>query len=226
MKKLEFDIDRTECSNLAHTIFMKTSGVDREGKKYEKMKAAALQMREHIAENVEIRFSCVSCDDIQLKGRSATFGGQTFTCSAFEQIPEDAVEEVYLYAVCAGDFALPDENIMNQLYADIWGTAFADAVRVLIKKELETLGTLSDSFGPGFYGMDITHMQAMDAILDFESLGIQLRNSRIMVPLKSCAGIYFRVNESYIPINAACSDCLGTHSSCQLCQVNGGIKNV
>lgn len=222
MERLEFAIDRVECSNLAHEIFMRTSGVNREGKKYEKMRTAALQIRNHIEKNVEIRFSCIYCEEVQFQGRKVWIQGQLFTCNAFEQISATSVEGAYLYAVCAGDFALPQESLMNQLYADIWGTAFADAVRILIRKELAKQGSLSESFGPGFYGMEVTEMEKMDALLDFESLGIQLKNSRIMVPLKSCAGIYFKINETYEKINTECNSCMGTHSSCMLCQMQGG----
>lgn len=226
MKEIAFEIDPAECGRIAHEIFIKDSGVGRPGKKFERMRKAAFEIRNRIESNVEIRFACRFYDNVKLAGNKAIINDRTFTCSAFEQIEGTAVEGVYIYAVCAGDFAMPDENIMDQVYADIWGTAFTDAVRLLIKRELEKTAKLSDSFGPGFYGMDVSEMALIDELIDFADIGIELRNGTIMVPLKSCAGMFFKVNESYKPLNAACANCRGSHVSCGLCQVNGGEQYV
>ncbi len=217
-----FTIDEKACNELAHEIFMETSGIDKEGRKFQKMQKAALRMRNEIEDNVQIRAACVYYEDVELVGNTAVIGGQTFRCSAFEQIEPEAIRGAYIYALSAGDFAFPEETIMDQLYADIWGTAFTDASRILLKNRLEQEAELSDSFGPGFYGMDVSAMRQMAELIDFEALDIQLRNSRIMLPLKSCAGIYFSVNENYREINQSCQDCLGTYTSCRFCQINGG----
>ena len=83
---------------------------------------------------------------------------------------------------------------------------------------------LSDSFGPGFYGMDVSEMGSLTSLLNLDELDIEIRNSRIMLPLKSCAGFYFSVDERYRKLDQACENCLGTHRSCKLCQVYGGIN--
>lgn len=126
---------------------------------------------------------------------------------------------MFLYACCAGDYALPEENILDQVYADIWGSAFTDAVRALIKKELEQGCRISENFGPGFYGMSTRALGKMQQILDFQALGIEVRSNNIMIPLKSCAGMFFRVSERYKTIGAACEACYGNQASCKLCQV-------
>lgn len=222
---ISIDIDPIECDRLAHEIFIEAAGIDRSGKKYERMRDAAFQIWEKIQPDVSGHLVCKYYEDVFLTGKTAVIDQQILTCNVFEQIENAAVEGVYVYAVCAGDFALPDEKIMNQLYADLWGTAFADAVRFLMERELENhakcnYATLSDGFGPGFYGMDIAELSKFDKLLDFGSIGISLRNSSIMIPVKSCAGLFFQVNERYQRLDAACENCIGNVSSCQLCQVN------
>ena len=222
MKKLSFAIDKGSCNDLAYKIFMENAGIDREGRKFRKMKEAAMLMRQSIDDSIQIRASYAYYEDVDLAGSAALIGGQRFVCGAFEQIDPETIKGAYVYALSAGEFGLPEESIMDQLYADIWGTAFADAARLLLKDRLQQACSLSDSFGPGFYGMDVSAMAQIAKLVDFRELGIELRNSRIMLPLKSCAGIYFTVDENYREINQSCRDCLGTYTSCQLCQINGG----
>lgn len=224
MRIQTFNVNRKECNDLAHKIFMQVSGINREGRKFERMKQDAFRMREAIADNVKIRAAYAYYDDVTLKGRQAVLGGKTLYCSAFEQISPDSVNGAYIYALSVGDFGLPEEPIMDQLYADIWGTAFTDAVRLLMKKELEQESKLSDSFGPGFYGMDVSDMETLSSLLSFEDLEIELRHSRIIVPLKSCAGMYFSVNDNYQYLKQECENCRGTHTSCKLCQIHGGVE--
>lgn len=214
----------TECSRRAFEIFMKTSGIDREGRKFERMRADAFRMRKFIEERIHIRAAWEYFNDVKISGQYAEFGGQRFKCSAFDQIENRTVKGVYVYALSVGDFGFPEEPILDQLYADIWGSAFTDAARLILKEKLEMESKLSDSFGPGFYGMDVSEMGSLTSLLNLEELDIEIRNSRIMLPLKSCAGFYFDVNEDYRKLNQACENCLGTHTSCKLCQVYGGIN--
>lgn len=216
--------DKSRCSELASEIFMKTSGLDREGAKFERMRAEAFRMREIIEERIHIRCAWEYFDDVRLTGQKAEFGGRSFKCSAFDQIEDSMIKGVYVYALSVGDFGFPEELILDQLYADIWGSAFTDAARLLLKTEFQKKSILSDSFGPGFYGMDVSEMGKLASIFDLERLNIEIKDSKIMVPLKSCAGLYFDVTEDYRKLDQACENCLGTHTSCKLCQVYGGIN--
>ncbi len=223
MEKRFFKLDEAACNELALRIFTANSGINKEGRKFERMRKDAFRMREMIEDKIDLHAEAIyyTADEMELSGQTLEIAGTGLSCRAFEQISPDAVEGVYLYACCAGDYYLEDEPIMDQLYADIWGTAFTDAVRLLIKKELEKDAALSDSFGPGFYGMELTELEKLAQLLDFDALGIEVRNSCVMVPVKSCAGIYFQTNENYRKMNRACESCYGTHTSCKLCMVHG-----
>lgn len=222
MEHTFFTIDEKACNELAYEIFMKTSGINKEGRKFRRMQEAAMRMRDQIEDNVQIRAAYVYYEDVRLEGDTALIGGQSFRCNAFQQVDPGVVKGAYIYALSAGDYGFPEENIMDQLYADIWGTAFTDAARLLLQERLGQAARLSDSFGPGFYGMDVSAMEQVAALIDFKALDIELRSSRVLLPLKSCAGLYFSVSDDYREINRSCQDCLGTYTSCQLCQINGG----
>lgn len=214
---MEFDRDR--CNELAQVIFLETSGIRGKSRKAERMQREAMAERRVIDERIKLRAEYVFYDDVEFSGKKAVIGGQALICSAFEQIKGDTVHGAYVYALSAGDFSFPEDTLMNQLYADLWGTAFADAARILLKEELEKKDRLSDSFGPGFYGMKVSEMAKLAELVDIACLDMQLKDSGVLLPLKSCAGIYFCVDEGYTELNEACGSCRGNHQSCRLCNV-------
>lgn len=148
MRKQFFKVDRAECNELALEIFTASSGIDKQGRRFERMREDAFRMRERIETKIDLQGEAIyyTADEIRLAGRELTIAEKGIACRAFEQVRPDSVEGVYLYACCAGDYYMENESIMDQLYADIWGTAFTDAVRILIRKELEKDAVLSDSF--------------------------------------------------------------------------------
>ncbi|MCB6993572.1 hypothetical protein LI177_08775 [bacterium 210820-DFI.6.37] len=219
---MEFNME--ECSELAHEIFMRTSGINKDGPKFERMRKDAFRMRKVIEDRIKIRATCAYYDDVEITGNKAIIGGKIFRCSAFDQLRQEYIKGAYIYALSVGDFGFPEEPILDQLYADIWGSAFTDAARILMRKKLEENAKLSDSFGPGFYGMDVSEIGTLTSMLNMDELDIEVKANGIMVPLKSCAGLYFSVDERYQKLNQACETCMGTHLSCKLCQVYGGIN--
>lgn len=231
MEKNFFTVDQKLCNEIAMKYFEESAGMNRKGPKADRIREGGMRMRELLEEKIDIHAEYVffSKDEFLLDGDKLTTCGQNFTCKAFEQIDTESLEGLFLYACCVGDYAFPDEDILNQVYADIWGSAFSDSVRALIRKELEQHCRLSENFGPGFYGMSTRELGKLQQVLDFDKLGIEVRNNNIMIPLKSCAGLFFQINEQYTPIEPACSACYGNQSSCKLCQVfidghNDGIS--
>ena len=218
MKKVNATIDKEECYELADKLFFEMSGINKEGEKYDRMRKDAVIMRELIEDRIGINMKCNYYDDIEIEGRTAEIGGEVFNCSAFEQIDPDTVKGVYVYALTSGEYDIKDESIINRVYTDIWGTAFTEAARIMLNRELSKKDRLSDLFGPGFYGMNTGEMGKIDILLGFKNIGVEYRNNRIMVPVKSCTGLVFSVTDGYKKIDSACRDCMGTHNSCKLCR--------
>ncbi|MDD4200351.1 MAG: hypothetical protein PHS19_03070 [Eubacteriales bacterium] len=217
---IEPDIEK--CCNRALRLFLMESGVGKEGEKYERMRRDALRVRERISSRVNVKGVYSYYDEFTLKGQVLKVDGTEFRCTAFEQLDPKTLKGVFFYAVTAGEYHMDLEPIMDQLYADIWGTAFTDAMREEVMSFLGGMGKISDSFGPGFYGMDVSEMKKMTDFVDFESMGMKIRESGIITPLKSCSGILFSVTEEYKALNSACELCFGSRKTCSLCAMKTG----
>ncbi len=225
-KNTELQFDIMECCERATQRFIEDTGVGKEGDKFQRMRKEAFEIRQLIEPRIDVKGLYRFDDVFALEGQVLKVYGMTgeeiaITCTAFEQIDPATIEGVYFYAVTAGDYYLEDMPVLKQLYADIWGTAFTDAIREILVEQLEEKHPVSDSFGPGFYGMDVREMQKMPELVDFLSLGMEVRESSIILPLKSCAGILFKVNDDYKRINSACELCFGNKKTCTLC----GMRN-
>lgn len=233
---VEFNIEK--CFDLAEEIFLKSSGINKEGDKFERMRQSAFALRDELGDGIDIKGLHSHYDSFSLGGEWLTVFRRedvidsnplaAIKCTAFAQIDPASVEGVYAYAVSAGDYHLEARPIMDQLFADMWGTAFTEAARQMVIEDLltETTGdgatgkmSLSDNFGPGFYGMDSGEMLKLPALVDFDALGLEVLESSVISPMKSCAGILFKVNDRYKQLNLACEHCYGNRRSCNLCAV-------
>jgi len=212
-------IPAAACDELANEYFMGISGIDRPGPKYHRMKKEAFDIRDRIRPNVQIRAVYSYYDKVELSGSTAVIDQVTFHCNAFEQIDPGAVHGVFLHLLTAGEFYLDGEPIMNQLFADIWGTAFTDAGRMKLEEMFRQGGRVSQGFGPGFYGMESIQMKDLTKLLDGGAIGIETKATGVLVPLKSCGGMTFRVGEGYVNIESECINCLGNPSGCAFCNM-------
>lgn len=160
------------------------------------------------------------------------------SCSLFARIPEDIVEGVYFYALTAGalfaegsDDARNGEAAMNpmeQLYLDIWGTAFLDSGRIFLEQTLlaeENHQNENPLFlwgtGPGFYDMDLEECSAFVSVLKPDRIGVDLNESGVLRPEKSCIGLYLLLNRPFFS-DMACRTCRGSSSGCSFCQLIEG----
>ena len=222
MIRQEYIIDRAECDKLAEKIFLESAGINKEGAKYEHMREDAFAIKTLIEPNIKPQAAYIYFDrkEFELKENVLTLQGKEIDCPAFDKIDENEVKGLYLYGVTAGDFDFPDMPILKRLYADIWGSAYTDAVRILMKNDFKKECSISDSFGPGFYGMKVDCMRFLAQIIDIEKLGVELRKNTILVPVKSCVGMYFAVSENYVPMKNECKACMGNHRTCKLCMID------
>lgn len=210
------ELDRQKCIDGSIDIFLRTSGLFQEGKKFDRMRKRAFVIKETAENMSDIHAMYEYYNDVALEGRTLHIKDKSFECNAFEMIDPERVKGAYVYAITAGTYEL-DEAVIDQVYADIWGNAFTDSARYMLRDIMAEGHTLSDSFGPGFYGMDITSMVDIDALIKLENIGIELRDERIMVPLKSCAGMFLDIDGEYEPMNSQCLDCKGNTVSCSYC---------
>ena len=202
-------------------LFTKMGGLDKAGKRFDRMREMGAQIRETIDELIDSKaiVSFFTTDQIAKDGRSILIDGVELSCNAFEQIDLDQIRGAYVFFIYAGDIYLEDKPIMDQLLVDLWGTAFVDSTRAYFKELLVKEANLSEEFGPGFFGMDVRQMTELTKLVDPNKIGIEVRDTGIIIPQKSCGGIYLAVEEGYVPLDTACADCIGTFKSCSFCNL-------
>ena len=202
-------------------LFIKMGGLDKGGRKFDELRGMGSRIREEIESRIDTKAIVSYYDKRHIKkdGMKLWIDGVELKCNAFEQIEMDQIKGAFVHFIYAGDYYLDDQPIMDQLFADMWGTAFVDATRWYFGSILKQEACLSEEFGPGFFGMDVRTMNQLAQLTDPSKIGIEVRETGVLLPLKSCGGVYLSVEEGYVPLDNACLDCKGTLKSCSYCNL-------
>lgn len=229
MKNKKVSIAESAAYPHAEARFIQTCGFNLETEKHQRMMKMGAKVREDGLEGIDINglvsfYGPEVFDEDKIK-----IEGMELTCNYFSQIPKDAVEGVYLYMLTAGECLFSsEENIMDFLYADIWGTNYVDAgVHVLteafIKKDMEKRfdgkAYLSEQFGPGYFGMPVIETKKFFDVMDASEINVWVKESGLMIPQKTCAGLYLVYNRDDIKAEISCMQCFGNAAGCQFCAV-------
>jgi hypothetical protein len=127
--------------------------------------------------------------------------------------------KVIVYAVALHSVAAPAQDVARLFYADLWENAYVEAALCALRPVLAARvdGVLSDSFGPGYYGMEVEEMKNLARVLDFGKIGAEVLETGTIKPSKSCAGIFFAVRDATRMPADACRDCIGDKAGCAFC---------
>jgi hypothetical protein len=217
-----------EADVFAMEYFIKICGLDREGEKYRRMLQQGMDIKEMLSDRVKIKAVVSSFPGNSIRGNRAELNGITFECNAFQKLDPEHICRIYVYILSAGIYELDnDDPILDQLFADIWGTAYVDAGLELLKEYVEadlreSCGnpeiTVLDSFGPGFYGMGVNQVGKFFELLDGDKIGVKVRSNSLILPLKSCTGFFIGVDDM-TPLPASdCKSCQSEYKNCAFCQ--------
>jgi hypothetical protein len=153
------------------------------------------------------------------RGCRMEIAGVALTCAAFEQLDVRNLTKVVVYAVSLRSVAASPRDLSLVFYRDIWENAYIEAALRALKSKLaaRTGGVLSDSFGPGYYGMELEEMKRLARVLDFGRIGAEVLDNGMIRPPKSCAGIFFAVRDEALMPADSCRDCVGDKRGCAFC---------
>ena len=230
-------IDETTAYPLAEKRFIQTCGFNLEKEKHQRMMKMGRKVREDGLDGIDIRALVSFFGPEVFDDGKISVNGQEIACNYFEQIPAESVEGIYFYMLSAGEcYFSSEENIMDFLYADIWGTNYVDAgIEVLtrdhIRKDMEERFSgreayLSEEFGPGYFGMPVIETKKFFKILDGSLIVVRVKESGLMIPQKTCAGLYIVLNRSDIKAEPECMRCRGNKQGCQFCAVRAKKREV
>lgn len=235
MRQRLFEINEQDAFEEAKQRFIKTCGFDLQKNKHQKMMKMGEKVREDGIDEIEIRAMLSFCDKSILTDEGLKVAGETLAFPYLERIPRDAVCGVYFYGLTVGEcYFSSEENIMDFLYADIWGTNYVDASMSILQKKIEEdmretfAGAgevyLSCEFGPGYFGMPVSDSQKIMKIIDGEQIGIRVKESGLLIPQKSCMGFFFVYNRPGITAEAECIRCGGNSKGCEFCRIRQEIE--
>lgn len=223
------NIDKEILEDKVIKYFCEACRFDMEKEKYKKMLNNALDIREKILDKIEVKAVISYFEKDQLSGRKLTLNDIVFNCNAFELLNNDNIKGIYAYILTAGDVYIEDDSVLNMFYADTWGTAYVDAGRDYIREKIkyncqeineEDKIFISDSFGPGYYGMNTDQIFKFFEVLDGKKIDTKLTKNGMILPLKSCTGIYIATNDEKQLPKVDCKECISNPGGCQFCRVN------
>jgi hypothetical protein len=204
------------------------------------MLCSGLFVRDLISDKINVRAIIASFEKEVICGKTINLNGIKFESNALEQINIHCIRKIYAYIITAGNVELQDTSVLNMFFADTWGTAYVDAGRDILKRiirdyHLEDSSKIengvkdrifiSDSFGPGFYGMDVIEVERFFKVLDGEKIGVKVTDSGFMLPLKSTTGFYIVVDDEEQLPGADCISCFSNIKGCQFCRVKTRVKS-
>ena len=224
MESVTMKFPVAEAYPLALAHFLRISGLRAGSDKHERMKKQALDVFEDMKERIRLQAFVSAYRPQALAGNVLTLSDVGFRCGAFEQLRQEEVRRCYVYLLTAGEPEPFGERLTDLLFADIWATSFIEAGRQLLRERVATLasneeskGVLTDSFGPGYYGMQLEEVGNFFKVLDAEAIQVRLHESGVILPVKTCTGMFLLLNEgSQIP-PVSCEGCLGNAGGCQFC---------
>ena len=223
MKNKIFHYTKEQVQEHAREFFVEVSGFDLQKERHQKMMKEASELLEKERPEADLKVLCTRLGSEAFSDGRVACGSYEISCNGFSRINSEHVQDVYICVITAGNWYLEESTKARyQVYMDTWGTAFADGTKILFENRLkEGLGEgeyLSDPFGPGYYGMPSAETHKFGGILDLSLIGVEVRESGIMVPLKSIAAIYLVTDNENILPPMACSECFGRVEGCKYCK--------
>lgn len=218
---------------VAEEYFLSTARFDLNNEKHMRMWSRALEIYEELRNKADLKAVYRYLVPERKEGKVFYFQGVPICCNAFEMLSLENVKGAYFYLLTAGKVYTDSEQLVDQLYGDVWGTSLVDALRTKVGEHIssaesskEDAGVLSEPFGPGYYGMPLEQTAELFQIIDASLVDVYLSSGGMMVPQKSVTGLYLSVKDSTQLPPLSCESCIGGTSGCAFCNRSGVREDV
>lgn len=161
-----------------------------------------------------------------IEQRTFHFGEQIIPCNALEKIQEGGIVKGYIYSFHAPEMdpRAQELSVLSQLYFEYFQIAIMDEMRDYIsqylkrKHSVNTENYVTDSFGPGFYGMGMESVKTLGELIPLSKVGVEIGENGILRPAKSILGIYVVTQKDVLPLIKDCASCVGNPQGCSFCR--------
>jgi len=223
MKNQIIRLDKDQGKELAEKNFTDMCGYNRRKPVSQKIIEQSLRSLNDVYHQLEIKVIISEYEKTCVDGINMLLDGKLFNCNALAQLPAEEIERIYIYLLTVGELNVSEASVLNQVYYDMWQNAYMDAGQEILRQYLQGLScnidrNVSDNFGPGFFGMDISQLEQFFAILDGEKICLKLLNSGFMSPSKSYAGFFLVTNSKQNFVGNDCGNCLSSGKTCMYCK--------
>lgn len=231
MKNRLLVIENDSISDAAEEYFLAISGLGR-GKGSSEIYKRGMAALKNIHGRIGIRAVVSEYKGNVVREDCIVLDGERLDSNISRWIDTDSVTGAFAYAITAGTSFCVSENLLDEAFEDIWQTAYLYAgcdilKEMIIEDTVEEKVYLTDSFGPGYFGMGADALGGIFRLLDTGLLGIRLTPEGCISPLKSCTGFFISGTKQLdIPLKD-CADCRGSGKMCMYCKSgcrDGGIK--
>ncbi|MDR1068637.1 MAG: hypothetical protein LBL36_05270 [Clostridiales Family XIII bacterium] len=223
MTKVFFSYTEEETRPLARELFIEAVKFDFSKDKHHRMFDEAERILSGGADAIDIRGYYEIFGPAAYHGNSIDFSGRAINAVAFSRFPDTSVKNVIPYIITGGECSCNNEDdIVELLFAHMWGTAYIDAGRLLFERDLKRLTErdgvfLSPAFSPGFYGMSHEQSREIADTLGAADIGVRVLDSGTMLPIKTVSGIYLVAGDEADCPTDECLNCIGNKESCSQC---------
>lgn len=209
---------------IAKEYFIRECGFQSNNGNHQELLEEGLQVLEKGKDRLNPSAVLSSIERNAFQKSSLIIKNKVFTCPAFEQIPDENILKIYPYLLTVGKCEFEGKNMLEQYYADVWGNAFLQGGRELLRDQIAHIASqtyplfyVTYSFGPGFYGMNLNKLTDLSEVLDGELIGFSKDESNIMNTCKYCGGFFFVVKDQTKLPAINCKDCIGHEEGCRFC---------
>lgn len=223
MKNVLLELDKEPRRERARQSFSVMCGYHKKKVSPKKMEASYQTLNE-IDDDINGKILISSYDGSCVDGGYMVLDGIPFYCKALERIPKEELVRVYIYLITVGNLTDEGTDLVKRIYYDMWQTAYVDTARDYVKEYLEELPeneglVVSESFGPGFYGMGSDEVRKFFQVLDSDKIGIYQNELGFMVPFKSYAGFsVVTTRKESLPTKDCASCCVQGGITCIYCR--------
>ncbi|MEI8217115.1 MAG: hypothetical protein WCF96_08445 [Eubacteriales bacterium] len=231
MENIVFRYGEDQLSATAQGYFEGMCGVCKDNNKAKAMAKQALELKNKIFDRIDVRgiYSIYSGDS--LESGKLTIEGMDFSFAGISLLAKESTYRIIPFILTSGNYEMEETNsILDQFYADTYGTAYVDAARDELKKNLlknakkdlagiEKELYISDSIGPGFYGMANSMVENFFKILNYKKINVSMNSYNVIIPVKSCVGLFIITDDEKMLPHYDCMSCSTKTKNCRFCRL-------